>query len=342
MANLCSVSVKITGSKKQLKKIKKIIKGEVNSSQFNHFKNSSYYMILSQLDRLNLDLKNKKNYNNMNELVKDKQINIDDKTKYIVNIEDLLYFIYDNIEELSKKRFHSLLYSKDSLTFLKELIKCLNVINPKSFYDENLLGFERLSPDNPIMFYRETLADDFLVKPNDEYFDNWYSSRLQRIGCKWFPDIHHIDLMDDGLFLYMETPWSPPIELFQFITEMFDVEVTVTYDECGEGYIGKYILNDGKYNEIYSGHGLHSRMYFHYIYTQLYELDDAKDYLLEQIWSSAENEGIIIYDNELRKMDRKEFKSLIEKVDEDIEDWQIKDILDIIRPKRKVKIRRKK
>ena len=71
---------------------------------------------------------------------------------------------------------------------------------------------------------------------------DWYNWRLENWGTKWDVDIFSADL---GCFEFT-TPWSPPIEAFTKISEMYPKLIfNMVYSESGMGFLGKAVFEGG-------------------------------------------------------------------------------------------------
>lgn len=80
---------------------------------------------------------------------------------------------------------------------------------------------------------------DFL-RPELDNNPDWYHWRLNKWGCKWEADVNHFSLDDDTLFVYFDTPWSPPIALYKYLVNL-GWDVNATYSELGCEYCGQFV-----------------------------------------------------------------------------------------------------
>ena len=72
----------------------------------------------------------------------------------------------------------------------------------------------------------------------------WYKWRLDNWGTKWDVYDAQCDYFDaNTLRLYFDTAWSPPMRIYEKLTDM-GFEVTARYLDEGWGYIGEYVSGD--------------------------------------------------------------------------------------------------
>ncbi len=96
--------------------------------------------------------------------------------------------------------------------------------------------------------------------------DEWYGWSVQNWGCKWNCDAQDWSRDEEGIHFWFDSPWGPPIALYDSLTED-NVSVDAYYLEEGIGFVGSFI--DGK-NEEYE-----------YEYGNPDSLEDIPDYLVE-------------------------------------------------------------
>ena len=116
----------------------------------------------------------------------------------------------------------------------------------------------------------------FHDKPNEALiekygYSDWYSWSVNNWGCKWNCDAQDWTRDDDNtITFWFDSPWSPPITLYDKITEDgFAVEAQ--YHEEGMCLVGEYI--DGFDND--------------YTYDDLESLDDIPEHIVEN-WNLRE------------------------------------------------------
>lgn len=95
------------------------------------------------------------------------------------------------------------------------------------------------------------LFDAIRPTPPELLEKGWYEWRLQNWGTKWNPIIGDCDKQEDGtLRIEFDTAWSPPIELYDFMTANgFDIEAF--YSEDGMCFRGSYTSEYGDQPEDY-------------------------------------------------------------------------------------------
>jgi hypothetical protein len=102
-------------------------------------------------------------------------------------------------------------------------------------------------------------------KGSDGVFDNWYDWRVGNWGTKWDlgqdeVSITEITDIGNGKFSFgigSSTAWSPALEFFRKLSEVYDVRIVYQYAEEGMAFFGKAIIEDGEilsdsYREITS------------------------------------------------------------------------------------------
>jgi len=84
-----------------------------------------------------------------------------------------------------------------------------------------------------------------LLRPMpDEYKegDSWYMWNVTNWGTKWEPsvggDVTRVD--DNTLTVIMDTAWSPPVTLYEYMETELDYTVDAYYEECGMAFCGHY------------------------------------------------------------------------------------------------------
>ena len=95
---------------------------------------------------------------------------------------------------------------------------------------------------------------DEALRDNDAHADDgWYTWRLQNWGTKWDVYESHCTRFDaNTLQLYFYTAWSPPIPIYDKLTDM-GFEVTARYLDEGWMYIGEYTEgNDWSIDDVES------------------------------------------------------------------------------------------
>jgi len=79
--------------------------------------------------------------------------------------------------------------------------------------------------------------------------EEWYAYNHEHYGCKWNCDASSWDVdSGDGttITISFDSPWGPPMAIFEKIQETPGLSVLAQYYEPGMGFIGEY--NDGSDN----------------------------------------------------------------------------------------------
>jgi len=112
-------------------------------------------------------------------------------------------------------------------------------------------SFQKLSSEE-----FQTLQSEWRNKNQDKYgYASWYEFCMDNWGTKWDVgnDPSFGNTMDDrkpkSVTLNFQSAWSPPIGVFQKMTEE-GYHVTADYYEPGMAYVGRYTSQDG--DECYS------------------------------------------------------------------------------------------
>lgn len=78
----------------------------------------------------------------------------------------------------------------------------------------------------------------------EDYKDNWYElNREVLLGCKWFPELTHVDFEEQRIEVSFETPWGPSYLATRHLAEWLkkhDPEFSLAhyYEEPGMGFCG--------------------------------------------------------------------------------------------------------
>lgn len=100
------------------------------------------------------------------------------------------------------------------------------------------------------------------LRPMPEYLlhdsGKWYDWRVLNWGCKWDAsdtEVVHLDEERNSITIHFNSPWAPPIDLYDFIINLgIGLEVDAIFEEEGMGFNGTY--ENGKANinqEEYNG-----------------------------------------------------------------------------------------
>lgn len=113
--------------------------------------------------------------------------------------------------------------------------------------------FDRGEPFNQII----PMPDD-IMRGNISYEDrkssdgkNWYDWSIKHWGTKW--DAHQVstELVDENsLDIYMDTAWSPPIPILDYLVSEYGYSIHAMYLDEGWNFIGEYIDGDDQEYEV--------------------------------------------------------------------------------------------
>ena len=77
------------------------------------------------------------------------------------------------------------------------------------------------------------------IRPKPEDVEDWYGWNVANWGTKWDINPNNFSIEDDIIYLDFDSAWSPPIALYDYLTEQgFDVEAK--YYEPGMAFVGSY------------------------------------------------------------------------------------------------------
>ena len=125
--------------------------------------------------------------------------------------------------------------------------------------------------------------------------DDWYGWNCNNWGTKWDANLIDYDRSDDNtITIYCDTAWSPPIALYEYLTEE-GWTVDAVYHECGMCYAGTYTSDDGD-------------NYYEYDVTDSYSIEElpseVQDFAgLEDAHANWKEEAINDYMGDLERTD---------------------------------------
>ena len=71
--------------------------------------------------------------------------------------------------------------------------------------------------------------------------DSWYNWNVNNWGTKWEPSVGDVTRVDENtLTVIMETAWSPPVSLYQYMESDLGYSIDAYYEECGMAFCGHY------------------------------------------------------------------------------------------------------
>lgn len=81
---------------------------------------------------------------------------------------------------------------------------------------------------------------DFFLPMPKEQEETWYEWSLENWGCKWNCDAVDWEKENDCISFQFDSPWGPPIQLYEYITNSGFI-VESKFLEEGVGLIGQFI-----------------------------------------------------------------------------------------------------
>lgn len=107
---------------------------------------------------------------------------------------------------------------------------------------------------------------------------DWYTWSVDNWGCKWNCDAFDWEVNEEGTEIYFrfDSPWGPPIKLYEFIemSEEFEYEVEALYFEGGMAFIGEFANgfdNCYEYSDLESLDSIPEHIVEHYDLRQMLE-----------------------------------------------------------------------
>ena len=78
--------------------------------------------------------------------------------------------------------------------------------------------------------------------PNAGDREDWYSYNCDTYGCKWNCDAHTWDVDGEGtnITINFDSPWSPPVALYDTMSNELNVNLLAYYYEPGMCFAGKF------------------------------------------------------------------------------------------------------
>jgi hypothetical protein len=149
---------------------------------------------------------------------------------------------------------------------------CYNTANFRNEDTTKVDALEKFLEKNENEDKEESLLSYFLPRPESEK-DNWYTWNTTNWGCKWDASVQSYSrISDEEITVTFETPWAPPIALYQYLSsDAEDWYATAYYLEEGCAFIG--YVDDGS-DEFYE-------------YSDVASLDSIPDHIVD-FWNLRE------------------------------------------------------
>ena len=134
-------------------------------------------------------------------------------------------------------------------------------------------------------FFAATIGVD--ENETEESLNNdggWYNHNIDRYGTKW--DISYDDILvsEDSIILNSESAWSPPIEGMRILSSMYDVSVSMYYEEPGADFCGKAKISGGDVHE--EDYGYQEGIYVFEGFEEWYDrefVNNGLEYLAQEV-----------------------------------------------------------
>lgn len=111
-----------------------------------------------------------------------------------------------------------------------------------------LLFIEDDMKDNPKVWGG---AYDYLVGREDDWdeIDGWYEHNIRVYGSKWQKSAEEfLEVFDDDdetITMNFDSAWSPVVGFTKLLSSQYRLHIEHTYDETGDWYAGKIVVDDG-------------------------------------------------------------------------------------------------
>ena len=139
---------------------------------------------------------------------------------------------------------------------IREFESFLEQNNGKDWFDFFLPCPQELKDVGNVSFHEE--GNKTLIEKYGH--GDWYSWSVENWGCKWNCDandwtVEDYDEENLSIRFWFDSPWGPPIALYEKISEMEELTVFGNYHEEGMAFVGKfeYGSNDSyEYSDVES------------------------------------------------------------------------------------------
>ena len=136
-------------------------------------------------------------------------------------------------------------------------------------------------------------AYDYLVGREDDWdeIDGWYEHNIRVYGSKWQKSAEEfLEVLDDDdetITMNFDSAWSPVVGFTKLLSSQYRLHIEHTYDETGDWYAGKIVVDDGIVLEdfcldYYAGiHKIDEDYFWHELENNMEDwfddMDDAKE-----------------------------------------------------------------
>ena len=155
---------------------------------------------------------------------------------------------------------------------IREFESFLEQNNGKDWFDFFLPCPQELKDVGNVSFHEK--SNETLVEKYGH--GDWYSWSIENWGCKWNCDandwtVEDYDEENLSIRFWFDSPWGPPIALYEKISEMEELTVFGNYHEEGMAFVGKFEYGS---NDSYE-------------YSDLESLDDIPEDIVDE-WNLRE------------------------------------------------------
>jgi hypothetical protein len=94
-------------------------------------------------------------------------------------------------------------------------------------------------------------AYDYLVGREDDWdeVDGWYEHNIRVYGSKWQKSAEEflsvLEDDDETITMHFDSAWSPVTGFAKLLSSQYRLHIEHTYDESGDWYAGKLVVDDG-------------------------------------------------------------------------------------------------
>ena len=237
MANWCSNTLRVSGSKKDIAYFKEMAKGD--------------FVIQIKKEKVEEKLKNFLNADHykddIKEFVRVKKMSINELfTKELRLIKDKQGNWGKEPSVLSFQKFYPC--PKE----IKSNTAPTRILTEKEYKAQEKRIAEGDLSDSEKMFGITIGITEKMQKEFKKKFgaDNWYNWQIANWGTKWDIDTDNLQEEETSLFYVFETAYSPPVAWLEKVCEMFPkLEFTLNYEEGGNGFQGEAYGVDGELSD---------------------------------------------------------------------------------------------
>lgn len=98
---------------------------------------------------------------------------------------------------------------------------------------------------NALEYIQSTQFDFSILRPIPDNVD-WYDNHVNHWGTKWTPIDVECKLNDEMLHIECRTAWSPPVALIRYLSQKYELQITMNFTGEMYEYIGYSKIQNGQ------------------------------------------------------------------------------------------------